>query len=254
MREQPTVFGEVAQTYDDARPGYPDALVDRVLAYAGRRPAWALEVGAGTGKATEAFVRRDVPIRCVEPDARMAAVLRARFAAAAVSVEVARFEDWTAPTGGVPLLFCAQAWHWVDPERRLALARDALAPDGVLALFGHQYAFADPALERALDDVYLAVAPELHKEVDAGPTPHWLHAELAGQDLFTDVAIDEFVSVVPYPTPRYLALVSTFSPHRMLPEDRRNALWHAIAETIDAHGGTVGVRLETTLALGRRNS
>jgi hypothetical protein len=33
-REQRLVFGEVAETYDRVRPGYPQALVDDVLAFA----------------------------------------------------------------------------------------------------------------------------------------------------------------------------------------------------------------------------
>ena len=60
MSERPRrlVFGEVAELYDSVRPSYPDALVDDVLAFAGAGPGDpALEVGAGTGKATRA-VRR----------------------------------------------------------------------------------------------------------------------------------------------------------------------------------------------------
>ena len=48
-------FGSVAAAYERFRPGYPDALVDQVLTYAGRPVRTALEIGAGTGKATRAF-------------------------------------------------------------------------------------------------------------------------------------------------------------------------------------------------------
>lgn len=46
------VFGEVAGEYDRIRPGYPDQLFDDVIAYAALGSRQALEVGAGTGKAT----------------------------------------------------------------------------------------------------------------------------------------------------------------------------------------------------------
>jgi len=48
-------FGGVAELYDRSRPSYPPALVDDVLEFAGVGPGEAdraLEVGAGTGKAT----------------------------------------------------------------------------------------------------------------------------------------------------------------------------------------------------------
>jgi hypothetical protein len=44
-----TVFGEVAGTYDQVRPGYPDEVAGAVLAYHGGVPAHVVELGAGTG-------------------------------------------------------------------------------------------------------------------------------------------------------------------------------------------------------------
>jgi hypothetical protein len=49
------VFGSVADSYERFRLGYPDELLAAVLRYAGRPIGSALEVGAGTGKATRLF-------------------------------------------------------------------------------------------------------------------------------------------------------------------------------------------------------
>ena len=52
-------FGGVAELYDRSRPSYPPALVDAVLEFAGAGEGdRALEVGAGTGKATVLFLER----------------------------------------------------------------------------------------------------------------------------------------------------------------------------------------------------
>ena len=255
-REQRLVFGEVAQSYDDVRAGYSPALAEAVLAYADR-PARLVEVGAGTGKATAAFVGHGAPIACIEPDPAMAEVLRARFRDANPPVEVVerRFEDWTPPPGGVPLLYCAQAWHWVDPARRWDLAYEALTPAGAVALFGHQYAFVDAALEEALNEVYARVAPELlgsHLPHHVAAEEQWLHTEISAFGRFVDVTSTVFHRVVPYPTQRYLALLSTFSNHRMLPVARREELHAGIGEVVDRHGGVVATDLETLLTMGRR--
>jgi 16S rRNA A1518/A1519 N6-dimethyltransferase RsmA/KsgA/DIM1 with predicted DNA glycosylase/AP lyase activity len=66
----------VAGEYDDVRAGYPPELVDTVVESLGRAPRRAIEVGAGTGKATSVFAARFAPIVCLEPDAQMADVLR----------------------------------------------------------------------------------------------------------------------------------------------------------------------------------
>src|SRR5438067_1595351 len=53
------IFGTDAAGYDGARPGYPEALFDRLDAYAGGlRGAKLFEVGAGTGIATRALGAR----------------------------------------------------------------------------------------------------------------------------------------------------------------------------------------------------
>lgn len=256
-RERRLVFGEVAESYDEVRAGYPAALAGAVLTYAAA-PDRLVEVGAGTGKATAAFVGFGAPITCLEPDPAMATVLRARFvdAHAPVDVLVCKFEDWIPPRDGVPLLYCAQAWHWVDPARRWDLAHAALAPGGALALFGHQYAFVDAALEDAMNEVYAAVAPELLDDRAPGclaADEHWLHTEMSGSGRFVDVTSEMFHTVVPYPTLRYLALLSTFSNHRMLAAQPRDELHARIAEVVDRHGGVVESALQTVLTMGRRS-
>lgn len=97
MCEQRMVFGEDADCYEKARAGYPEALVDDVLGFAGSETDHgALEVGAGTGKATVAFAAKGVEIVALEPHRAMNAVARRnceRFPR--VRVEVTTFEDWT---------------------------------------------------------------------------------------------------------------------------------------------------------------
>jgi SAM-dependent methyltransferase len=287
IRERRLVFGEVAQAYDEVRAGYPPELADTVLGYwaagalpardySGGIPERIVEVGAGTGKATALFADRlaggpvggdrvaggrGVRITCVEPDPAMSAVLRDRFgaggpASSTVEVWTGSFEDFPAPPDGVPLVICAQAWHWVDPAVRLVKAHRLLAPGGVLALFGNRYDFADPEVKAAVQVAYRAHAPEL-VDVDGpgtlpAPRAHWLTGELSGSALFTDATATRFERIESYPTARYLELLSTFSEHRMLPGARRAALFEAIGVVVDAHGGVVRQLLDTVLVTGRR--
>ncbi|GHJ47358.1 methyltransferase type 11 [Catellatospora sp. TT07R-123] len=257
QRDRRQVFGEVAEAYDDVRPGYPAQVLDLIVAYAGRVPAAVVESGAGTGKGTALLRTLGVPLTCVEPDPAMAAVLARRFADDdLVSVVVSRFEDWTPPPGGVELLASAQAWHWVDPAARTGLAAAALAPGGVFAVFGHEFGFADDGLREAMDDVYERVAPEISDRVDRAhhvqPADSFDPDELSGGGLFGDVRMEEVVTVLPYGTSRYLTLLTTFSRHRLLPEPRRAALHRALAEVIDARGGVVEQKLTTVVCLTRR--
>ncbi|MGW0504997.1 class I SAM-dependent methyltransferase [Micromonospora sp. NPDC003241] len=256
-REQRNVFGEVAEAYERSRADYPAALLDLITGYATGTPAEVVEVGAGTGKGSALLRRLGVPLTCVEPDPAMAALLARRFTDDdLVSVVVDRFEDWRPPSGGVDLLASAQAWHWVDHTRRTGLAAEALTPGGVLAIFGHEYGFVDAELRAAMDAVYQRYAPEI-ADLPGRPV-HTRHPgafdpqELRTAPGFTDVTHERVVTVVPYDTARYLTLLSTFSPHRMLPEQQRVRLHDALADLVDRHGGVVEHELTTGLWLARR--
>lgn len=254
-RERGEVFGEVADEYEGVRPGYPDALAASVLRYAGT-PRRTLEVGAGTGKATCAFVRRTMPIHCLEPDPRMAAVLRARMADhPAVTVEEDRFEDWQPPTGGVDLLYSAQAWHWLDPEKRWRQAHTALAPGGTVAIFAHSYKVVDPAVESAIWELHHRLRPgssTLSPPGELEPDRVWFTVQLAESGHFTEPRSEVFHQVVAYPTGHYLDLIRTFSSYRTLHPAKRLAMREALTQILGKHGGVIEIDLATVLALGRR--
>ncbi len=162
-RERRSVFGEAVDQYESARPGYPDELIDDVLAYADPADE-ILEVGAGTGKATLSFAERDVAITCLEPDPRMAERLRvhcARFPR--VRVEIGRLEDYSRPVAFDALL-AAQSWHWVDPLRCWDLAYESLREGGTVALFWNRYVVADPEAREELAALDHRYAIELRRE------------------------------------------------------------------------------------------
>lgn len=111
--------------------------------YAGRPLRAALEVGAGTGKATRPFASQGIEVTAVEPDAHMARLLEATTRDLPVNPVVSTFEAFES-TSRFDLVYSAAAWHWTDPATRWTHALDLLATDGVLALFGRQIEPIDP--------------------------------------------------------------------------------------------------------------
>ncbi|GIF45808.1 ubiquinone/menaquinone biosynthesis C-methylase UbiE [Asanoa ferruginea] len=146
-------FGADAERYDRARPGYPDVLVDLIVA-ASPGPD-VLDVGCGTGIEARQFQSANCTVLGVDPDARMAEFARR----SGVEVEVATFEDWD-PAGRVfDAVVAGQSWHWVDPVAGAAKAAQVLRPRGLLALFAH---VLEPPSEvaDAFTEVYRQVVPD----------------------------------------------------------------------------------------------
>jgi hypothetical protein len=178
----------------------------------------------------------------------MAAVLAARFPD--VEVAVTRFERWSPPSGGVPLLACALAWHWLDPATRNRRAHDALSPGGTLAVFAHRYDYVDPARSAAIRAAFESVDPVPHHD----QPEDWFHADITASGLFTDVRTVAFRRAVPLDTAAYQRLVGTFSPQLRRPPELRERVLSAIGAAVDGFGGTVTLDLRTTLVLARRTA
>jgi SAM-dependent methyltransferase len=257
-REQRLVFGEVAEIYDRARPGYPKQLVDDVISFAqlgeGDR---VLEVGCGTGKATVEFAARGLDMLCLEPSEAMATVARRNCEHfPGVVIETETFEDWELEPGAFELLISAQAWHWVSPEVRLPKAHDVLAAGAILAVFWNTVDWRDQPMRDAIDDLYQRLVPDLtaRRPVFPGTRSSRQRSveELDDSALFDSIPAREYRWAHTYTTDGYLELLNTHSDHRMLPADAFQRLADGVAALINDVGGRLRVDYATRLHLAQR--
>lgn len=213
-------FGSIAAQYERYRLDYPDEVVDAVQRYAGRPRSRALEVGAGTGKASRLFAGRGIHVTALEPDAEMAEVLRRTCRGLPVAPMVTAFEKFETAER-FDLVFAAAAWHWTDPATRWARAVQLLVPGGVLALFGIPAELADPVLAAKVN--------EIEKQVLADDDPAVIHPwsieEMIAADGFTDVTQLELARVVTTTSADVVGRHATVSAYLMLsPKARAEAL------------------------------
>jgi trans-aconitate methyltransferase len=247
-QERARSFGSVAEQYDRVRPDYPAELIDDVLAYAALGAHRAVEVGAGTGKATLAFAGRRVPITAVEPDPQMAAVLQRKAREHDVEVVVSGFEGWT-PRQAYGLLYCGQAWHWVDPAVRWELAADALAPGGAIALFWNRDRPSDDAVSEVLRAIHAEMQPATWREAPPATDDEKQWAELSEHPRFTDFRGEIYRWRRPMATADFVANLGTLSAYLMLGPEVRDTLFAAILDRLDER---IELTMDTVLYLARR--
>ena len=164
-------FAAQALDYDRYRPRYPESVFDDIIDIAGLSPgAKVLEVGAGTGIATEPLVRRGLAVTAVEPAAEMAALAEAKLAERA-QIFVGRFEDYSSDER-VQLITSFNAWHWVDPGVSVDPAAQLLEPGGHLALIWTEVvSWGQEPFEERLAEVFGYSWPKRFDLVDKSLQP-----------------------------------------------------------------------------------
>jgi SAM-dependent methyltransferase len=251
-------FAEAAELYERARPRYPSAVFDDLAAYAqldtGSR---ILEIGCGTGQATVPLAERGYRVVAVELGPELAAVARRRLAAfPAVEVVVAAFEDWPLTDEPYDAVVSATAFHWIDPEVRVAKTAAALRPGGALATIAtHHIAGGDEAFFAEVQTCYErwdpATPPGLRLQTAADIAVD--SAELDGSDVFGPPKFFRYEWERAYTTSAYRDLLLTYSGHRALESTRRSGLLECITHLIEtAYAGTITKRYMTELRLARR--
>jgi SAM-dependent methyltransferase len=246
-------FGVVAEAYERFRPGYPVELSEMVMAYAGAPVRTALEIGAGTGKATRLFAQRGVTVTATEPDGAMLAELVKHVPASVKTVQAA-LEDLR-PDGSYGLVYAAAALHWTNPEGRWPRIAALLEPGGVFSSFGGPIRLADPAVE---DAVRAARAPFLDSDEvpspDGTPPGHdmqWPGTELRRSEWFTDVRQRVIERCLTLTARDYVGHLSTVSAYLGLPASEREQVYRRIMQVLP---DTVELAADITVHLARRRS
>jgi SAM-dependent methyltransferase len=241
-------FGTDAHRYDQARPGYPDALVARIVA--GSPGPDVLDVGCGTGIAARQFQAAGCAVLGVDPDARMADFARAR----GLPVEVATFEAWEPAGRTFDAVIAAQSWHWVDPVAGAVKAAQILRPHGRLAIFGHVF---EPPVEVAepFAAAYRRVVPD--SPLRDLPARRPLEMYQAGYAKVADTIRETHRFTEPeqwrfdwersYTRDQWLALLPTTGSLTQLPPDKVADILNVVGTAIDALGGRFTMQY-TTLA------
>ncbi|MFC4070410.1 class I SAM-dependent methyltransferase [Actinoplanes subglobosus] len=246
-------FGAVAESYERFRPGYPEELFTLVAGYADRPLERALEIGAGTGKATRLFAAHGIAVTATEPDAGMLAELR-KHVPDTVSTELAAFEN-VRTEEVFDLFFVAAALHWTRPAGRWERIAGWLTPGGVVASFGGPIQLADPVVEEA---VRAARAPFL--ESDEVPSPdgtapeqamQWPGTELVRSPLFTDVEQHTIERRLTVSAADFVGHLSTVSAYLELPPETRDLVFRGIEQALPE---TVALTADIIVHLARRTA
>jgi SAM-dependent methyltransferase len=255
-------FDSIARLYDQARPGYPDALFSDLcqITDVGTQSR-LLEIGCGTGHATLPLAARGLHIDCVELGEQMAAVAREKLVShPCVQVTVADFDTWET-NARYRLVYAASAYHWLNPETRVERIARLLEPRGWLAAWRSHHVRGSGASAEfflAAQSVYARQAPALAAKFTgldeaAAIRPEEVE-EWQASGRFEEVQTRAYAWTMDYTAGAYVGMLDTHSDHRTLPAGHRARLYDGIARLVDAFGGKVTREQATILCMARKKN
>lgn len=220
--------------YERYRPGFPAEAVRAIREAAGGQLRRVLDVGAGTGKLTEALVPAAHSVGAVDPSGNMLAQLHRKLPA--VRTWIGSAEALPLPEASEDVITVAQAFHWFDRDAACAEFTRVLVPGGTLALV---WTLPDPACEwdRACFSIVAPPRSATPVGTPSAASAGRLQAPLPGFAArgITRVAWSERVSRADY-----LRRFSTYSAVLAASEEGRAELFRRMEAVLDSHPETRG--------------
>ncbi len=220
-------FNEVAETYDQIRPAYPDDVFEVLFAALPDRPQ-VIEVGPGTGQATRSLLARGARVHAIEIGPAMAAKLRSNLGTDRLTITVGDFETVALPARDADAVFSASAYHWIAPEAQISRPAQLLRDGGILAT-------ADLIqVESAADRGFYAACQPIYERYGQGhqgpPAPSRaevdpaIRARLEADARFGDIEVHTYDWDQTYTASQYRDLMLSFSVTQMMDEPARSSL------------------------------
>jgi SAM-dependent methyltransferase len=233
------LFNGAVDDYDAIRPGYPNALIEDVIALANLpEAARLLEIGCGTGQATLPFARRGYRLLCLDIGLDLLAAAARNLAAYTnVCFQQAAFEDFILETEPFDLVFSATAFHWIPPEVGYLKAASLLKNGGALAVFSNKHPRPYTGFHTEVQAIYDQFSSHFKSTAHRPTTDEELQAAAAyiqSTRLFASVTTRTYPWMRTYTAAEYIQLLNTYSDHLALPVEERARLYQEITALIDS--------------------
>lgn len=252
-----TVFDADAERYERYRPHYCPGLFQEIFRYFGLLSnADTMEVGCGTGQATQPFLESGCRLLALEPGRNLAAVARRKYAEYNnFSLQCETFEDVAVQLESFNLIYSATAFHWIAPETGYPKLHSLLKPGGCAALFWNIPfpELENPVLAARFQSAYRRYRPDARPPESDRPSRYAVCRARFAEYGVQDISSHTFEMRRVLAADDYIGLLNTYSDHLSLPPRIKHPLEKALHEIIMKNNGLITVRNIQELYLARKS-
>lgn len=248
------IFDSIPDEFDKWRPRYCAELFVDLIEYAKLRPGkTALEVGPGTGQATEPILKTGCSYLAIELGENFTDFLKNRFGAYDnFQIVNDDFETYDFGKKRFDLVYSAAAFQWIPEKIGYSKAYDILKSGGTFAMFMMRPnsrpggGYTDEPLYSKIQEVYAAY---FHPEVEYTCNLDYDARDKYG---FTDLECRYYYKTREYNADDYVSLIGTHSDHLALQEPYKTKFFDGIREVILDAGNRITLYDKITMYLARK--
>lgn len=249
-------FDNAALEYDKSRPVYVEEIYMALFDYKQiNQDSHVLEIGMGTGKASQPFLKTQCHFVGIEPGGVLAALAKEKFQKYVnFSVHVQTLQDYIRADNSFDLIYAATAFHWIPEEYGYRRVYGLLKNGGVFVRFAY-HAGPDKGRKELTDEIeelYRNYMPRERQPTEFSDADAKKLADKALAYGFVDVKHMLYHTTKNFTADEYMSLLKTYPDHMKLKPTNRKKLFEGIFKAIEKNGGSMTVYYTMDLELARK--
>ena len=237
MFDKRLVFDTIPEQFDRRRCRYSPELFSFIVSeFQLDSSKSCLELGPGTGQATDFALDACCDYTAIELGANLADFMRRKYGDRPnFKIINADFETYDFGDSKFDLIYSAAAIQWIQEDIAYKKSFDLLREGGYLAMFltHGDYSASDPSLHDDIQKVYDKYF------VSDSPYRQRFNYGAATDYGFADCRTFEFHGQRVMTTDEYIDYIGTHSDHITLNEHYRDDFYNGMRAAVDAHGGRI---------------
>lgn len=232
------VFDSIPEEFDKYRPHYSPELFDELIRYANIGEGKAvLELGPGTGQATDPILDTGCDYHCIELGRQLACKMSEKYGSRAnFHIVNDDFITHDFKEQKFDMIYSARTIQWIPEDVAFSKTLDLLKPDGILAMIHiySDYKTPNPELYETIQRVYA----EHYR-----PVTEYKHRDFRHQNAqnygYTDFERREYFSTRRLNADQYISLIKTHSDHITIPEPHRTPFFEGLHKAVMDAGNVI---------------
>lgn len=252
-------FDKFAKTYDKVRPRYPIQLYKDIQTFCDiSSQTNLLEIGTGSGIATEEIAKLRARIITVEPGDNLVEVAKQNLSGYHnIRFICDTFENCDFENRQFDIILSATTFHWLEKDSKYYDCYRYLKDNGFLVLYWNSFCRENSPIMKEIDEVYarnLSATYERRSDVNRGVLDKVIkrEQELIQSEYFYISALKRYRTEYHYDADSYVALLNTYPKIIKLSSDVRDKFLAEIREVIIRNSNKITIPILTSLYICRK--